>query len=132
MPLYRDVLGGTPLFGGANKAAGYRALQMRFADGTRIELLDPIPDSEFLNGFLASRPTGGIHHLTFRVPDFDRAIDRLRHMSIPTFGEHDSIWQREVFVHPRDAHGTLIQLIEPLQAHPPSLTRAQLAEFLAG
>lgn len=131
MPLYRDALGAEPLFGGENEAVGYRALQVRLADGARIELLDPMPGSGFLTGFLTERPRGGIHHLTFRVPDFDRAVDRLRELEIPTFGEASLLWQREVFIHPRDGHGTLIQLTEPLKPHPPAFSEAQLAEFLA-
>jgi methylmalonyl-CoA/ethylmalonyl-CoA epimerase len=66
-----------------------------------------------LEGFLSKRE-GGFHHITLQTPDLDAAIRRLEEHGIPYFGRHeypDGTW-KEVFIHPRDAFGVLIQLAE--------------------
>ena len=61
---YRADLGGEWLGGGIDP--GYYWWQVRFANGMRIELLEPIPDHpiDFLRRFLAHSGPGP-HHLTF-------------------------------------------------------------------
>lgn len=133
LPIYRDLLGAEPLFGGAHNAAGYRAMQMRTIDGTRIELMDPLFGSTFLDSFLATRPQGGLHHLTFRVASYERALERIAELGMASFGESTSnLWQYEVFLHPREANGVLVQLIERLQDQPPKMTDEELEAFLVG
>lgn len=132
MPIYQDLLGGSQPFGGANQAVGYRALQLTLRGGARVELIDPIEGSAFLTGFLAERPRGGVHHLTFKVADLAIALQRGHALGIGTFGERfDLEWQREAFIHPRQGNGALIQLIEPRQPRPKPMDEAELTEFLA-
>ncbi|MER5628416.1 VOC family protein [Streptosporangium sp. NPDC002544] len=113
LPLYRDVLGGAFLRGGDNVRVGYRGLQLRFAGGTRMEIIEPLAGSTFLDSFLRRTGGGGLHHITFKLADVEAAADRLRAHGYPLTGLHlENPSYREVFVHPRDSFGTLVQLVE--------------------
>lgn len=111
LPIYADLLGGGFIQGGDNPRVGYRAIQLGFSDGTKIELLEPLRDSRFLTRFLARG--GGLHHITFKVRDIRRGIERMREIGYTPVGVYldDPNWL-EAFLHPRDAHGALIQLAQ--------------------
>lgn len=112
LPLYADILGGRFINGGDNTRVGYRALQLAFADGSKIELMEPLSGSTFFDAFFASRGAG-LHHVTFKVDDLDGALERLRAAGTPLTGLYrdDPSWQ-EVFIHPRDASGVLVQIAQ--------------------
>ncbi len=86
--------------------------QVELAGGTKLELLEPLaaPGSEFLRRFL-DRNGPGPHHITFKVPDFDEALESVRHAGYEVVGENrdDPQWH-EAFLHPRSSHGIVIQL----------------------
>ena len=117
---YRDTLGGVFSHG---EVLPIGAVVLTFVlAGGRIELMAPTPGSTFLDRFLESTGgRGGVHHLTFEVRDIDAAVAVLHERGIATFGlthDPDGLWS-EVFVHPRDNGGVLVQLaqigdIEPL------------------
>jgi methylmalonyl-CoA/ethylmalonyl-CoA epimerase len=53
-----------------------------------------------------------VHHLTFRVKDIESKLEYLRSRGIePVHVVLDGRW-KEAFIHPRQAHGVLIQLME--------------------
>jgi methylmalonyl-CoA/ethylmalonyl-CoA epimerase len=113
LALYRDQLGGRFLYGGDNVRVGYRGVVLGYAGGGKVELLEPLPGSSFFDSFFARNPLGGLHHLTFRVPDLATAVARAREAGFALVGEnHDEPNWREVFVHPRAAHGVLVQLVQ--------------------
>ncbi len=108
-------LGGTLLSGG--DASGFRAMQIRMGDltkGMTVELLEPwnLDRSDFLARFLARRGEGP-HHLTFKVPNLETELNRLADLGFRLVGVDLSnpMW-REAFLHPRDSHGTVIQIAE--------------------
>lgn len=114
LPLYRDLLGGRPFSGGINPWGGHLGLQLVYPDGNKIELLEPVrPDSPSVGRFLEAHPRGGLHHLTFKVPDLVAAVDVLAGSGYRPFGTrlHDAAW-RETYLHPRETGGVLIQLVE--------------------
>jgi methylmalonyl-CoA/ethylmalonyl-CoA epimerase len=113
LPVYADLLGGRFVQGGDNARVGYRAVQLAFADGTRIELMEPLTGSTFLDSFFARNPRGGLHHVTFKVRDIDAGMRRLEELgfSVTKPFLDDPGWQ-EVFVHPREAAGVLVQLAQ--------------------
>lgn len=113
LPLYRDLLGGVFHAGGANPRVGYRAVQLVFAGGGKIELLEPIDGSTFLDSFFRRNPAGGLHHVTFRVPDIRAAVPAAEALGFDVIGVYygDPRWQ-EAFLHPRSAHGVLLQMVE--------------------
>jgi methylmalonyl-CoA/ethylmalonyl-CoA epimerase len=81
-------------------------------DLSRFELLTPTGGGSFLDGFLKDRE-GGIHHVTMQTPDIRAAKKTLEENRIPYFGfkDYGPIW-KELFIHPRDAFGVLIQIAE--------------------
>ncbi|MEE2875873.1 MAG: VOC family protein [Chloroflexota bacterium] len=79
---------------------------------SRIEILEPHGDESFLYDFLDKRGPG-LHHLTFQVSDFERALAACENYGVSVFGGREGItdgalW-RETFIHPRDAFGVLVQ-----------------------
>lgn len=132
LPLYRDLLGGLFHLGGDNARKGYRALQLRYHDGSKIEVMEPLPGSTFLDSFLRRNPRGGLHHVTFKVASMERAIAAMRDRGYTVHGESnaDPTWH-EVFLHPREAFGTLVQIAQPGPDHGP-ISHFGIDEVLAG
>lgn len=119
LPLYHDVLGGRFYNGGDNVRVGYRAVQLIYPDDSRIELLEPLPGSDFLDRFFARNPNGGLHHVTFMVGDLDAAIAAAREREFELVGEHrGNPAHEEVFIHPRSAAGTVVQLVGGYRSDP--------------
>ncbi len=129
LPVYRDLLGGVFVGGGDNSRVGFRTVQLRFAGGGRVELLEPLAGSRFLDSFLARNGDGGLHHVTFKVADIEAALAAAERIGLTPFGVHleNPVW-KEAFLHPRQANGALVQiaqssfdLTEPLPPPPVSL-----------
>lgn len=112
LSLYRDLLGGDFFTGGDNTRLGYRGVQLEYAGG-KMELLEPLEGSSFLDSFFAKRPQGGLHHVTYIVPSLKEAVAASDEAGFEVHGEYtgDTRWQ-EVFVHPRQANGVLLQLAQ--------------------
>jgi methylmalonyl-CoA/ethylmalonyl-CoA epimerase len=133
LPVFRDLLGGRFVRGGENPMTGFRAIQLMYRGGGRVELIEELEESGFLRSFFAKNPEGGLHHLTYKVPDIHLALERVRAAGIEPFGvfvEHPS-WQ-EMFLHPKVTGGTLIQLAcSDLEWDYDSLPSVSAEEFLA-
>ena len=109
------VLGGTVLSGG--HAFGFRPMQVLVGDrdgGMKVELLEPwdTERNDFLERFVA-RSGAGPHHLTFKVADLDAALASARAAGFTPVGieRSDPRWQ-EAFIHPKEAHGTVVQIAQ--------------------
>jgi len=114
LPLYRDLLGGTVVAGGINPWAGHLAVQLEYPHGGRIELLEPVQrDSSSVGAFLERSPRGGLHHLTFKVPDLAAALEVVTAAGFTPFATMlDQPNWKESFLHPRQTGGVLIQLAQ--------------------
>jgi methylmalonyl-CoA/ethylmalonyl-CoA epimerase len=125
--LFGGLLGGTWAYGG--DSPGYWWGQLEFATGPKIELLTPTggPDAAFLERFLASRGAGP-HHFNFLVSDIEEALARTRAFGIEPVGVSlgNPRW-KEAFLHPRQAHGIVIQLAQQ-EGSPASPPPAELPE----
>jgi methylmalonyl-CoA/ethylmalonyl-CoA epimerase len=110
--LFGGILGGTWAYGG--DSAGYWWGQLEFAAGPKIELLTPTggAGAAFLDRVLATRGAGP-HHFSFLVADIEDALARTRASGIEPIGVNLSnpSW-REAFLHPRSAHGIVIQIAQ--------------------
>jgi methylmalonyl-CoA/ethylmalonyl-CoA epimerase len=110
--LFGGVLGGTWVYGG--DSPGFWFGQLRFAAGPKIELLTPGggPDAAFLERFLAGHGPGP-HHVTFVVADIDETLARVRAFGIEPIGVNltNPGW-KEAFLHPRSAHGIVVQVAQ--------------------
>src|SRR6516165_4641992 len=110
--LFGGVLGGTWAYGG--DSPGYWWGQVEFAAGPKIELLTPTggPDAAFLERFLAARGAGP-HHFNFLVTDVEDTLARIRAYGIEPVGVNlDNPHWKEAFLHPRAAHGIVIQVAQ--------------------
>jgi len=116
--LFGGVLGGTWAYGG--DSPGYWWGQLKFAAGPKIELLTPTggPEAAFLDRFLTAHGAGP-HHFNFLVTDIEGALARIKASGIEPVGVNlaNPDW-KEAFLHPRDAHGIVIQIAQ--QGSPPS------------
>jgi methylmalonyl-CoA/ethylmalonyl-CoA epimerase len=125
--LFGGVLGGTWVYGG--DSPGFWWGQLRFRSGPKIELLTPTggPDAAFLERFLATRGAGP-HHLNFIVPDISDALARVRALGIEPVQVSlaNPAW-KEAFLHPKDAHGIVIQVAEQSGPPPELAAPAKLA-----
>ena len=108
---YRDTLGGR-FSHGEVLDIGAVAITLFIGEG-KVELMAPTPGSTFFAKFFAAtQGRGAVHHLTFTVPDLRRTVADLEARGVRTFGlAYGEHWS-EVFLHPRDNAGVLIQLAE--------------------
>jgi methylmalonyl-CoA/ethylmalonyl-CoA epimerase len=108
---YRDVLGLTP--GTPEMADGATIVSLKLG-AVDIELLEPNrPDSPVAK-FLAKRGPG-IHHICYRVPDLDAALQRARAAGYALIDEtprRGAGGRRIAFLHPKTTHGILLELTE--------------------
>jgi methylmalonyl-CoA/ethylmalonyl-CoA epimerase len=80
-----------------------------------LQLLAPLSDSSTIAKFLGTRGPG-LQQLAYTVQDIDAACAALRERGVrllydqPKHGTSDS---RVNFVHPKDAGGVLVELVEP-------------------
>lgn len=107
-----DALGASFLFGGDDQQQGFRWAQFRLPGGGKIELVTPTDPAGFLARFLDQRGEG-VHHVTLKVADLRATIEHLTARGVtPVRVSLENPSWREAFIHPRDAHGTLIQLAQ--------------------
>ena len=86
-----------------------------FAVGeSEIELLKPTRPDSPVGKFLEKRGEG-FHHVAFQVDDLEAALKELKESGIDLIDEEPRVGAggtRMAFVHPRDAHGVLTELVE--------------------
>ncbi len=108
---YQNVLGAVPK--PLEAADGAVIVSLPFGD-VDVELLEPETDDGPVAKFIAKRGPG-IHHICFRVPDLDAALQRCRDQGYrlvdenPRVGAHG---RRIAFVHPKSTSGILLELTE--------------------
>src|SRR5207244_11706617 len=81
-----------------------------------IELLEPRDPTSPVAKFLAKRGPG-IHHVCYRVPDLDGALERCRaagYRLIDDVPRRGTGGRRIAFVHPKATAGILLELTESM------------------
>jgi methylmalonyl-CoA/ethylmalonyl-CoA epimerase len=82
--------------------------------GSEIELVEPQEAESGLAKFLAKRGEG-VHHICFEVDDMDAALARLKENGAQLIDETPRVnasGMRYAFIHPKSAHGVLIELYQ--------------------
>lgn len=99
-----------------NEEQGVREAMLAVGSGeTRIQLLAPLTPESTIAKFIG-RSGPGLQQLAFRVDDVEAVSATLRERGLrllydtPKRGTSDS---RVNFVHPKDAGGVLVELVEP-------------------
>ncbi|MGH3760140.1 MAG: methylmalonyl-CoA epimerase [Gemmatimonadales bacterium] len=116
---HRDVLGLELYHEEVNEAQGVREAMMRppgaAAGATAVQLLAPLDPDTTIGKFLA-RKGPGLQQVAYRVSDIEAATDALREKGLRVTYEKavpGTANSRANFVHPKDAGGVLIELVEP-------------------
>jgi methylmalonyl-CoA/ethylmalonyl-CoA epimerase len=110
---FRDILGAIAGAGMGDRASKFFWQLFSLGDLSRLEIISPTGEGSLLDGFLEGRE-GGVHHITLQTPDVCKAMAHLEAQGIPFFGYNEypgGVW-KEIFIHPRHAFGTLIQIAE--------------------
>jgi catechol 2,3-dioxygenase-like lactoylglutathione lyase family enzyme len=100
-------------------AGTFRWATWTFANRAAIEVLEPVGRDGFVHRFLAARGRG-VHHVTFKVPDLVETCARAEAAGYDIVGrdESDRTW-KEAFLHPKQALGIVVQLVESEVPPPP-------------
>jgi len=113
---YRDTYGMELAHEEVNEEQGVREAMMAVGEsGSCIQLLAPLTPASTIAKFL-ERSGPGIQQLAYRVEDIDAVCRVLRERGlrllydVPKRGTSNS---RVNFIHPKDAGGVLVELVEP-------------------
>ena len=111
LAFYRDVLGLTPH--PTEQADGAAIASLPFGE-SEVELLAPLAADGPIAKFLERRGPG-IHHVCYRVPDLDAALQACRaagYRMIDEVPRTGAGGRRIAFVHPKATAGILLELTE--------------------
>jgi len=111
LAFYRDVLGIEPH--PPEVVDGATILALPFGE-SEIELLSPVEPESPVGRFLTKRGPG-IHHICYRVPDLDTAIQACREAGyrlIDQVPRPGAGGRRVAFVHPKSTAGILLELTD--------------------
>jgi methylmalonyl-CoA/ethylmalonyl-CoA epimerase len=116
LKFYRTKFGFTCVHEEVNEDQGVREAMLAVGDsGTRLQLLAPLTSESAIARFL-DRSGPGVQQLAYRVTSIAEAMDAVRANGLrllydePRRGTADS---RINFIHPKDAGGVLVELVEP-------------------
>jgi methylmalonyl-CoA epimerase len=113
LAFYRDALG---LEMSERRAVPEEGVEIAFlpAGDGEIELLRPLDEAGGVARFLEKRGEG-LHHVCLAVEDIEAAMERLQAAGAQLLSDEprvDAHGTRYVFVHPKSAHGVLVELYE--------------------
>jgi methylmalonyl-CoA epimerase len=111
LAFYRDVLGLVP--SPPETVDGAVMVSVPFGD-VHVELLEPRDPAGPIAKFIAKRGPG-IHHICYRVPDLDLALERCRSAGYRLVDEtprRGAGGRRIAFLHPKSTGGILLELTE--------------------
>jgi len=113
---YRDTFGVVSVHEETNEEQGVREAMLAVGDGsTRIQLLAPLNEASTIAKFIG-RNGPGVQQVAYTVEDIDAVSQTLRDRGLrllydqPRRGTSGS---RVNFIHPKDARGVLVELVEP-------------------
>ncbi|WP_086663799.1 methylmalonyl-CoA epimerase [Lentzea kentuckyensis] len=118
---YRDNFGLEVAHEEVNEEQGVREAMLHAPgdhDGTAIQLLAPLNEDSTIAKFIG-RSGPGLQQLAYRVSDVDVAAQALRDKGLRLLyaeARRGTSNSRVNFVHPKDAGGVLIELVEPAAA----------------
>jgi methylmalonyl-CoA/ethylmalonyl-CoA epimerase len=119
LAFYRDTYGMTVLHEETNTEQGVREAMVSVGGpepgAACLQLLAPLDESSAIAKFL-DRSGPGLQQLAFRVTDIEEASRTLRERGLRLLYDEPrrgTAGSRINFVHPKDAGGVLVELVEP-------------------
>jgi methylmalonyl-CoA/ethylmalonyl-CoA epimerase len=113
---YRDVFGLRVVHEEVNEEQGVREAMLAVGDGdTRVQVLAPLSPESAIARFL-DRSGPGLQQVAYRVEDVEAAGATLRERGMRLLYDsprRGTAGSRINFVHPKDAGGVLVELVEP-------------------
>lgn len=120
---YRDVLGFENTHEEVNAEQGVREAMLAPAGApagaAMVQILAPLDESSTIAAFLDKKGPG-IQQMAVRVTDLDAVCSHLREAGVRLLypeARRGTAESRINFVHPKDAGGVLLELVEPAGAH---------------
>ena len=117
---YPDVLGMETVHEEINEEQGVREAMMSVGDsGSCVQLLAPLGPESTIAKFL-DRSGPGVHQVAYRVEDVEEAGTLLRERGLRLLYDtprRGTAGSRVNFVHPKDAGGVLVELVQPAAYH---------------
>ena len=113
LAFYRDALGLAVTERREVPGEGVEIAFLPAGEG-ELELLQPLNEASSVAQFLERRGEG-LHHVCLAVQDVEAAMERLRAAGARLLSEEPRVnvhGTRYVFVHPKSAHGVLLELYE--------------------
>lgn len=108
-----------------NEEQGVREAMLAVGEsGSCVQLLAPLREDSPIARFLADRGEG-VHQVAYTVADIDAACRTLRSRGLRLLYEQPrrgTAGSRVNFIHPKDAGGVLVELVEPADRQPPEST----------
>jgi len=119
LEFYAETFGLRPVHEEVNEEQGIREAMLAVGDtDDRVQLMAPLDADSPLATFLARRGQG-IQQLAYRVSDLEAASTVLRDRGLRLLYDtpkRGTAGSRINFVHPKDAGGVLVELVEPAGA----------------
>ena len=110
---YRDALGASVSQPLALPEHGVTTVFVTLPN-TKIELLEPLGEGSPIAKFLERNADGGMHHVCYEVDDIGAARERLKAQGARVLGDGEpkigAHGKPVLFLHPKDFHGTLIEI----------------------
>lgn len=117
---YRDTYGMTLAHEEVNEEQGVREAMMAVgSSGSCIQLLAPLSPESTIAKFL-DRSGPGVQQVAYRVADLDAVSQTLRARGMRLLYDaprRGTAGSRVNFIHPKDAGGILVELVEPAASH---------------
>ena len=111
---YRDTFGATVDHREVVERDGVEEALLKVAE-SYVQLLTPTRDDSTVAKWLANRGGPGIHHVGYRVADCSAALDAVKRQGFRVLDDAPRPGSRGTtvaFIHPKDALGTLIELVQ--------------------
>jgi len=112
LAVYRDVLG-LPLQRIAEESAEQVRVAFLPTPSGEIELIQPTTPDSGVARYLAERGEG-LHHICLEVEDIGATVREMRARGLQILDEPrlNARGEKYVFIHPKSAHGVLLELYE--------------------
>ena len=113
LDFWRDALG-LPLAHTEENPAEQAKIAFLPAGDSEIELVKPTTDDSGLARYLEKRGPG-MHHICLEVDDLEGMLAQLKEKGIQLINEEPRLGsggKKYAFIHPRSAHGVMVELYE--------------------